>query len=140
MKNIETIFEHESDNGAKGELGIGADGTLYWNKKPVITEQKIKLQGWVNVAAIATALSTVIVAIFTALTYFSEIDKLEKYKELTSIQQYQIEALKKDLDEFSKSIETQKQHLDKYKLLIINGENKNSNQQTLNKTINPTGR
>lgn len=71
--NIETIFTHETDDGAIGELGIDKDAKLYWNKQPIVTEQKVTLQGWVNISIIIASLSTLIIAIFIVLQYFYNI-------------------------------------------------------------------
>ena len=62
MKEIETIFKHDG-----GELGIDEDYNLYWNKKRVLTEQKVTLQWWVNVAIICASFSTLLLAIFAGL-------------------------------------------------------------------------
>ena len=43
MPKIETIFTHQTDNGTRGKLGIDNFGKLYWNKKLVITKNKISL-------------------------------------------------------------------------------------------------
>lgn len=66
MPNITTIFTH----GPRGVLGIDDDGRLYWNGQRVVTEQKIKLSGIVNLAVILGGISTVFIAFFTALQYF----------------------------------------------------------------------
>ncbi len=70
MTKIHTIFTQELDNGKEGELGIDDQANLYWNKKAIITEQKIKLQWWVNISVILASLSTVAIAAFTALQFF----------------------------------------------------------------------
>lgn len=67
---ISTIFEHETDNGKIGTLGIDDNAHLYWNGQPVVTERKIKLSWWVNFAMIVGGLSTAIIAIFTVLMYY----------------------------------------------------------------------
>jgi 1,4-dihydroxy-2-naphthoate octaprenyltransferase len=67
---IETIFTHTTDNGATGELGIDGKGRLYWNRKAVITEQKVSLQWWVNISIIIASLSTLLIAIMAVLNYF----------------------------------------------------------------------
>lgn len=69
-KKIETIFTHTTDNGATGELGIDRKGRLYWNRKAVITEQKVSLQCWVNISIIIASLSTLLIAIMTLFHYF----------------------------------------------------------------------
>jgi len=69
-KEIETIFTHTTDNGATSELGIDRKGRLYWNRRAVITEQKVSLQWWVNISIIIASLSTLLIAIMTVLHYF----------------------------------------------------------------------
>lgn len=71
MTNIQTIFTQDLENGGKGELGVDDKGTLYWNKKAIITEQKIKLSWLVNMSVVFASLSTVIIAIFTVMQYYS---------------------------------------------------------------------
>lgn len=64
MTNVHEIFSQELDNGKNGSLGIDDEANLYWNGKRIVTEQKIKLQWWVNfsviVASIATATMTIV--------------------------------------------------------------------------------
>ncbi len=72
MKEIHTIFSQSLKGETKGVLGIDDDGNLYWNSEPVVTEKKISLKWWVNLAAIIGAFSTLAIAVFTALTYFSQ--------------------------------------------------------------------
>lgn len=67
---IHTIFTQDLDNGNQGEHGIDDESNLYWNKKQIVTEQKIKLQWWVNISIIFASLSTVTLAVFTVLQYF----------------------------------------------------------------------
>lgn len=68
-KTIEEIFHYTSDSGVEGSLGIDMNGHLYWNEKPVVTEQRVKLAWWVNVAIVIGGFSTLAIAIFTALSY-----------------------------------------------------------------------
>lgn len=70
-KKIEEIFEHTSDSGVTGTLGIDEDGRLYWNGKAVVTEQRVELAWWVNLSVIIGGLSTLAIAVFTALMYFN---------------------------------------------------------------------
>ena len=64
IKEINTIFEHNN-----GVLGIDEDSNLYWNNRRVITEQKVTLQRWVNVAIILASNSSVALAMFAALEF-----------------------------------------------------------------------
>lgn len=50
-------------------LGVDEKGQLYWDNRPVITEEKIKLQGRVNFAIIFGALSAVVLAIIELLRF-----------------------------------------------------------------------
>lgn len=68
-KKIEEIFSYDSDFGA-GSLGIDEDGRLYWNGEPVVTKQRVELAWGVNLAVIIGGLSTLVIALFTALLYF----------------------------------------------------------------------
>lgn len=67
---IMTIFEQETDGGEMGVLGIDEEARLYWNGQLIITEQKVKLSGWVNFSVIIGGLSSAVIALFTALMYF----------------------------------------------------------------------
>lgn len=64
---VSTIFTHQTEGGAVGELGIDEDGRLYWNGQLVVTEQRVKLSWWVNVSIIVGGVSTAVIAIFTAV-------------------------------------------------------------------------
>ena len=63
MTKIHTIFTRQLDSGMEGELGIDDQANLYWNKKAIVTEQKVKLQWWVNVSVILASLSIFAIAI-----------------------------------------------------------------------------
>ena len=63
-KEIHTIF-----NRTEGELGVDDEGTLYWNKEAIVTEQKVELQWYVNISIILASFSTLAIAIFTLLQY-----------------------------------------------------------------------
>lgn len=97
------IFSHESDSGSKGEMGIDEHGVLYWNGKPVVTEQKVKLQWWVNLSAILAALSTVVMAILATVTYFSDMQLRDKYIRTVSNHEKQIILYKKKKYNHSKN-------------------------------------
>ncbi len=64
MKEIEIIFTHND-----GKLGIDENSNLYWNGKRVITEQKVILERWVNIAIICASASTVGMLILSLLEY-----------------------------------------------------------------------
>lgn len=51
-------------------LGIDEENNLYWDKKPLVTEEKITLQKWVNFAIVIGAGSTLILAIIEVLKFF----------------------------------------------------------------------
>jgi len=44
-------------------IGVDEEGRLYWKGKPIVTEQRISLQWWVNVGIIVGSLSTLCIAI-----------------------------------------------------------------------------
>ncbi len=67
---INTIFTINMDNGTEAELGIDDERNLYWNKKAVVTKQKVKLRWWVNCGIIVASFSTLAIAIVTLLHYF----------------------------------------------------------------------
>jgi hypothetical protein len=81
--SIETIFEHEKDGGKTGALGIDDEARLYWNGQLIVTEQKVKLSWWVNFAIIISGLSTLIIAIFTAITYLAPIQQIQQCPPVT---------------------------------------------------------
>lgn len=64
MTKIHTIFTH-----GEGELGVDDDLNLYWNKKIIVTEQKITLQWWVNIAIILASMSTTALAVFALFQF-----------------------------------------------------------------------
>lgn len=66
---VHPIFSQSLDNGTVGEFGIGEDGQAYWNGKPIITEEKVILQGWVQVAFIVVAFAAMLQALFAGLGY-----------------------------------------------------------------------
>ncbi len=66
-KDVELIFSHSTANGGSGELGVDKNGNLYWNNKKVITEKKVSLNWAINAAIIAGGISTVVIALITAL-------------------------------------------------------------------------
>ena len=70
-KNIETIFIHKTSEGIEGKLGIDKKTRLYWNDHPIITEQKVRLQGWVNISIIVASISTLAIAVFTGVQVFN---------------------------------------------------------------------
>jgi 1,4-dihydroxy-2-naphthoate octaprenyltransferase len=67
MVKIETIFTH-----GDGELGIDDDANLYWNKKMVITKNKVTLDWWVSLSVIFASISTVVTAIYAVLSYYKK--------------------------------------------------------------------
>jgi hypothetical protein len=67
---ITTIFEHDTDTGKTGILGIDDKARLYWNGQLIVTEQKIKLSWLVNSFVVIGGLSTAVIAVFTVLMYY----------------------------------------------------------------------
>jgi hypothetical protein len=64
MNEIETIFTRPDNTGRHHhELTVNPKtGELYWNKKKIVTEQKLNLAWWVNIAIVLGAMSTAIIA------------------------------------------------------------------------------
>ena len=60
-KNKDIIFTHGDH-----VLSIDNTGRLYWNDKPIVTEQRIKLSSAVNLAVIVGGVSTLVIAICEA--------------------------------------------------------------------------
>ena len=56
-KNIRPITINET-----ADLGIDNEGRLYWKGVPVKTEQTVRLSTWLNTAAIAAGIATVVQA------------------------------------------------------------------------------
>jgi hypothetical protein len=57
------------EDGTTAWMGVDDRGHLYWNGEPVVTEQRVKLAGWVNFAIIAGGLSTVVTAALSLLAF-----------------------------------------------------------------------
>ncbi len=64
------ILNFDTDDGKTVSMGVGEDGRLYWNGKRVITEERIRLEWWVNIAVIAGSLGALAQGLFAGLTYF----------------------------------------------------------------------
>lgn len=64
MANIKTIGMEDLDR-----LGIDEANNLYWDKKPLVTEEKITLQKWVNYAIVVGAGSAMASAIVAVLNF-----------------------------------------------------------------------
>lgn len=43
-------------------LGVDENNKLYWDGKPLVTEERIVLAGWVNAAIVLGAMSTFVLA------------------------------------------------------------------------------
>ena len=67
MSKIRPITIDELD-----KLGVDENNRLYWEKHPVVVEKKITLQWWVNLSAIAGALSGITLAVIELLRYCAE--------------------------------------------------------------------
>ncbi|MFC3110894.1 hypothetical protein ACFQAT_28610 [Undibacterium arcticum] len=72
MANIHQVWSQELDNGTTGTFGIDDGGRVYWNGNPLVTEERVKLQGWVNAAIFIAAVAAVPQAIFAVLTYYNK--------------------------------------------------------------------
>ncbi len=59
----------DDDDGQEHQLGFDGDGRLYWDKKRVLTEQKIALPKLVEWMIVAGGGSTVILMVVAVLEY-----------------------------------------------------------------------
>lgn len=64
MSDVKTITLDQLDR-----LGVDAQNKLYWDGKPLVTEERIVLARWVNVAVFAGSVSTLVVAIVEVLRF-----------------------------------------------------------------------
>ena len=52
-----------------GLIGVDENYRLYWDGKPVVTEERLTLAWWVNVAVVIGALSTLALAVLDVLRF-----------------------------------------------------------------------
>ncbi|MEN3070125.1 hypothetical protein [Uliginosibacterium sediminicola] len=64
MSEIRSINIDELD-----KIGVDENNKLYWDGRPIVVEERITLQWWVNLSAIAGALSGVTLAVIEVLRY-----------------------------------------------------------------------
>ena len=70
MSEVHEFMNTESPSGKKLSLGLDDDGRLYVNGELVVTEQKIKLQWWVNVAVVLGALGAFAQGLVAVITLY----------------------------------------------------------------------
>jgi hypothetical protein len=51
------------------KLGIDENNKLYLDGKPIVVDERVSLQWWLNIAAVAAALSTVVMAVIEVLRF-----------------------------------------------------------------------
>lgn len=66
MPNVRTIAIDELN-----KLGVDDDNRLYWDGKPIVVEERLRLQWWVNASAVLGASSGVVLAVIEVLRYLS---------------------------------------------------------------------
>jgi len=72
MAEINKFMWGNSKGGQHYEFGVNEKtGELYYNKKKIVTEQKLTLNRWVNIAIVLGAVSTVVLAILDCFRYFN---------------------------------------------------------------------
>lgn len=59
-----------------GHLGVGNDGSLYWDGKPIEVRQSVTLTLWQRIAAATVALSAVVGAGAAAVSAYADISSL----------------------------------------------------------------
>ncbi|MHC4105962.1 MAG: hypothetical protein ACYSR9_13555 [Planctomycetota bacterium] len=72
MTEIVQIFPYTPTDG-RPHHGLGVNPKtmeLFWDKKKIVTEQRLALDWWVNAAIIIGGLSTAILALIGVLKYF----------------------------------------------------------------------
>lgn len=68
---IREIMSTQFDYGGKTlSLGLDEEGKLYVNGERVVTEQRVRLQWWVNAAVMLWGIGAVAQAVFAALSFF----------------------------------------------------------------------
>ena len=70
MSKIHEFMNTPSPSGKVLRLGIDDNGQLYVNGERVITEQKVSLQWWVNIAVIFGALGAFAQGIVAIIQFF----------------------------------------------------------------------
>jgi len=51
------------------KLGVDENNKLYWDGRPIVTEEKLKFQWWVNVSIVIGSFSTLTYAIIEVLKF-----------------------------------------------------------------------
>ena len=64
MAKVKTIGQDQLDR-----LGIDEANKLYWDGRPLVTEERIVLARWVNTAVVAAAVATVVTATIETLKF-----------------------------------------------------------------------
>ncbi len=64
MSNVKTITIGQLDR-----LGVDGQNRLYWDGKPLVTEERIVLARWVNVSVVVGSASTLLVAVVEVLRF-----------------------------------------------------------------------
>lgn len=67
MPNVRNITIDELE-----KLGVDENNKLYWNSRPIVTEEKLQLQWWVNLSAVAGAGSGIVLATIELLRYLAD--------------------------------------------------------------------
>ena len=62
-EKLDTIFTHDREDGGRLTLSVGPNNHLYVNGEPVVTESKLTLNWWVQVAVVLTGASTMALAV-----------------------------------------------------------------------------
>jgi hypothetical protein len=65
MSEVKTIRIDDLDR-----LGVDETNKLYWDGKPLVTEERIVLARWVNVAVVVGSLAAFLTAIVEILKFF----------------------------------------------------------------------
>lgn len=52
-----------------GRLGVDSNNRLYWDDRPVVTEQPLALSWWVNASIVAGGIATIVLAVVELLGF-----------------------------------------------------------------------
>ncbi|MBU3612294.1 hypothetical protein [Polynucleobacter sp. MG-27-Goln-C1] len=57
--NLHRFYTFTDDEGKNTELSVGDDRNMYINGRKIITESKLELSWWVNVAAVLAGIGAI---------------------------------------------------------------------------------
>ena len=61
---------HDIQYDELGRFGVDENNRLHWDRKPVVTEERLTLAWWVNLSVVLGGLATVLLAVLETLKFF----------------------------------------------------------------------